>query len=419
MPHAGLVTRIAFVTHQFFPLFYTGVERATLNLAVQLGRLGHECTVMTSATHSSGDTSPYVVEAVRVVPLETSEADLERPWRGDGVLRRALEEARPDIVHVLHPMRFPHVFSEAAGAGIPLVLHVSDFFYPCARITMVQSGGSLCSSPEGGARCASVCGVALARARLAWARIALASAAAVVCPCRATIELHRVSGFETSKWHHVPWGVDYTLHPDRLSPPPPGPLRVGFLGTLLEHKGAHVAVDAVRSRPQLQVELQLYGGSFQQYAYEDRLRQTAGGDPRIVFAGTYRHDEFRGILAGLDAVVVPSLWHENLPTAALNAIAAGVPLLVSDVAGLTELIADYDCGVAFGRGDADDLAVLIERLASDPSILPAIRARIVRPPSVEDEAARIEALYAAVSSGRPTAAAPSARSGSHLPRPMD
>jgi glycosyltransferase involved in cell wall biosynthesis/predicted O-methyltransferase YrrM len=390
--------RILLVTHQFFPRFYTGVERLTLNLATQLGRLGHECTVLTSASHSSGDSQPYIVDTVHVRPLEAVDANFtRRPWLGGGAtLQQVLRENRPDLVHVMHPMRFPKVFAEACRSGIPLIAHVPDFFYPCARITMVQRDGSLCSSPEEGDRCISACGIALAHQRLTWAREALGSADAVVSPCRATIELHRQSGFDTSRWHHVPWGVDYTLHPARLEPPPPGPLRLGFLGTLVEHKGARVAVEAVCSRPGLHVELRLYGESFHERDYEHGLRRMAGSDSRVIFAGAYEHSELHRILAELDAVVLPSIWHENLPTAGLNAIAAGVPLLVSDVGGLVELVDDYDCGLTFHRGDAEDLANLLERLVREPETLPGIRARMSHPLSVEGEARSIEGLYNAV-----------------------
>lgn len=363
--------------------------------------------MVTSAAHSSGDLDPYLVESVRVRPLEALEADLtRRPWLGGGaMLGRMIREERPGIVHVLHPMRFPKIFAEASAAGVPVLAHVPDFFYPCARITMVQRDGSLCKSPEGGDRCVSACGIGPARERLTWAREVLSSAGAVVSPSRATIELHRESGFDTSQWHHVPWGVDYTLHPGRLQPPAAGPLRIGFLGTLLEHKGARVAVDAVCSRPELQIELLLYGESFHERDYERGLRCAAGSDPRVTFAGAYEHSDLHEILAELDAVVVPSIWHENLPTVGLNAIASGVPLLVSDVGGLVELIDDYDCGVAFRHGDAEDLAALLERLVREPQTLQNIRDGMGHPPSLEAEASRIEGLYETARAGRARSAA--------------
>ena len=221
-------------------------------------------------------------------------------------------------------------------------------------------------------------------------------AEAVVCPCRATIELHRRIGFDTSRWYHVPWGVDYALDPTRLEPPLDGPLRVGFLGTLLEHKGALVVVDAIRSRPRLKVELRLYGESFHEQGYERALHRSAGVDPRITFVGPYEHADLHGILASLDAVIVPSVWHENLPTVGLNAVAAGVPLLVSDVGGLVELIDDYDCGIAFRRGNAEDLGALLELLVRDPEVLRGIRRRMGRPLSLQEEASELEAIYETV-----------------------
>lgn len=391
--------RIAVVTHQFFPRFHTGVERLALNLAGQLRRMGHECVVVTSAQHSSGTTASYAVDGTRVRPVAAPRADLARPWLHDGRLgpriRRVLEEERVELVHVMQPMRLPQAFGEALDLGLPVVAHVSDFFYPCARITMLRRDGTLCGSPEEGAACAAACGIRGAGERIEWARWALGSAAAVVSPCRSTIELHRESGFDTCGWLHIPWGTDYALYPSRLDPPGGERLTIGFLGTLLEQKGARVAVEAVRRLPGAPVALRLYGSSFHEADYERSLRALAADDPRIRFEGTYEHAELPQILAALDAVVIPSLWHENLPTTGLNAAAAGVPLLVSDVGGLLELIDDYDCGFTFRTGDAADLAALLDQLLDDGSRLADARRRIVDPPSLEEEAWQIEEVYAA------------------------
>jgi len=391
--------RVAVVTHQFFPRFHTGVERLALNLVSQLRRMGHECVVVTSADHSSGGTTPYAVDGARVRPVEAPAADLARPWLHDRKLaprvHRVLDEERVELVHVMQPMRLPQAFAEALRLGIPVVAHVPDFGYPCARITMARRDGTLCRSPEEGAACAAACNISGAGQRLEWAKWALSSAAAVVSPCRFTIALHRESGFDTSRWRHIPWGTDYALYPSRLAQPLGERLTIGFIGTLLQHKGARVAVEAVKQLPGADVELRLYGASFHEPGYERSLRTLAADDARTRFHGVYEHAQLPQILAALDAVVIPSLWHENLPTSGLNAVAAGVPVIVSDVGGLLELIEDYDCGFSFRAGDPSDLAALIQKLLGDRSILSAARGRMAYPPSLEEEAWEIELTYSA------------------------
>jgi glycosyltransferase involved in cell wall biosynthesis len=389
--------RIAFVTHQFFPTYYTGVERITLNLARQLGLMGHECVVVTPADRSSGGTAPYAVEGVRVRPAVVARAELERPWltapRDGGDLARILREEGSELVHLMHPMRFPHAFGVAGGGGLPVVAHVPDFAYLCARVNMLRLDGTRCPSAEDGRACSDVCRIRPAQRRLAWGRGVLARASAVVCPSRATIALHEAEGFDTSGWHRVPWGVDYALHPSRLPPPAGEGLTIGFLGTLQAHKGPHVLVEALRRLPGRDVVLEVYGGSFHEDAYARDLQALAAGDERIRFRGAYDHRELPAILAALDALAIPSVWHENVPTTGLNAIASGVPLLVSDVAGLREVVDDYDCGLTFPTGEAEAFADLIERLLAEPSLLRDLRRRMSYPPSIEEEAWRIATLY--------------------------
>jgi glycosyltransferase involved in cell wall biosynthesis len=389
--------RIAIVTHQFFPAFYTGVERLTLNLAAQLRRMAHECVVITSAEHASGDEQAYDYEGTSVRPIRTGRVDLARPWAQDpGVgprLGAALDEEAVDLVHVMQPMRLPQVFAEASRRGLPLVVHMTDFSYLCTRVTMLRPNGAICPGADDGRACVSVCGVRPGPERVRWARSVLDHAAAVVSPCRFTTGVHGANGFDTAGWRDVPWGVDFALHPRRLPAPAGERLVLGFVGTLLHHKGPHVVVDALRRLPTASLELHLYGESFHERAYGRELRRLVADDPRIRFKGAYDHAEFGRILASLDAVVIPSLWHENLPTTGLNAIASGVPLIVSDVGGLRELIDDYRCGLTFRVGDAASLAELLGRLLEDRSVLSGLRQRMAYPPSLETEAWRLEGIY--------------------------
>jgi glycosyltransferase involved in cell wall biosynthesis len=400
--------RVALVTHQFFPRYYTGVERLTLNLTQQLQRMGHQCAVLTSAAHSSGSTESYAYEGVWVRPIERMMlVDPTHPWLDEPRLAQELDDMLDhegvEIVHIMQPLRLPLVFDVARRRGLPVVAHVPDFTYLCPRINLLRPDGSRCDDADEGRACVTACGIMNGPDRYEWGVRVLAGADAVVSPCRASIDMYSSQGFDTETWHHIPWGVDWALHENPLPPRGDDRLRIGFIGTLLRHKGPHVLVEAVRLLEGRDIELVLYGESFHEGDYERELRKRAAGDSRIRFAGSYDHASFREVLAPLDVVAIPSLWHENLPTTGLNAIAAGVPLVVSDVPGLTELIDDYDCGFAFGAGDAGSLAELLARFLAEPELLREVRERIVQPAGVEEEAWRIESVYGEVLDNRTAA----------------
>jgi glycosyltransferase involved in cell wall biosynthesis len=98
-----------------------------------------------------------------------------------------------------------------------------------------------------------------------------------------------------------------------------------------------------------------------------RAAAALGGVVR--FAG-FRHD-MPACLAAADIVALPSL-HEGLGVAALEAMAAGRPVLASRVGGLGEVVVAEETGLLVPPGDADALAAALARLAGDP----ALRARL-------------------------------------------
>jgi glycosyltransferase involved in cell wall biosynthesis len=390
--------RIALVTHQFFPAYYTGVERLTLNLANQLTRMGHEPIVVTSEDHSNKGMPSYAYDGVFVRTVAAGDSDLARPWlqerRVVDRLVDVLQEESSDLVHVMHPMRLPQAFEAAERLDLPVVAHIADFVYLCARVNLLRPNGARCPSAEDGAACVSACRIESGRERYAWGKTVLARANAVVSPCRWTIERHADEGFDTANWRHIPWGTDYAIHESRMDPPPGDELVLGFIGTLLRHKGPHVVVKALQLLPDRPIRLLLYGSSFHEDEYERELRQLAAGDERIVFAGSYDHADLSTILAKLSAVVIPSTWYENLPTTGLNAIAARVPLITPDLGGLKELIDDYRCGFTYAADDSEALATLLRELCDNREMLDDVRRTLVLPPSLEEEAWRIEDMYA-------------------------
>jgi glycosyltransferase involved in cell wall biosynthesis len=74
------------------------------------------------------------------------------------------------------------------------------------------------------------------------------------------------------------------------------------------------------------------------------------------------------ILAALDVVVIPSRWHENSPLVLLDALATHTPVVVCDVAGLTEFVDEGRSGFRFALGSVDDLTRVLSRFVDDSSL---------------------------------------------------
>jgi glycosyltransferase involved in cell wall biosynthesis len=86
--------------------------------------------------------------------------------------------------------------------------------------------------------------------------------------------------------------------------------------------------------------------------------------PLVEFAG-YRSD-VSDQLASADAFVLPSL-NENMPLALLEAMAAGLPCICSDVGGVSEIL-DDDCGLLVPAGDVGSLRTAMEKLMAEPDL---------------------------------------------------
>jgi glycosyltransferase involved in cell wall biosynthesis len=125
--------------------------------------------------------------------------------------------------------------------------------------------------------------------------------------------------------------------------------------------------------------------------YVAALQQRAAGDPRIRFAGAFAGERLDEVLAGLDLLVVPSIWYENTPFVVLEAFAAGVPVVASELGGLTELVQPGRQGWLFPAGDARALAELLRTCVAEPQRFDRLEVQI--PASIAMNYDRFRAVY--------------------------
>jgi glycosyltransferase involved in cell wall biosynthesis len=140
--------------------------------------------------------------------------------------------------------------------------------------------------------------------------------------------LRRFAGLGADRTHLIRSCVDLDAFL-ALPPPPADVRRIGAIGRLHPQKGFDVLVRAFRLVDRPDVSLEIFG----QGPEHARLVGLADSDPRIVFHG-HSADPTRA-MAAVDAVAMPSRW-EPYGLVALEAMAAGRPLLVSPIDGMLD-----------------------------------------------------------------------------------
>ena len=187
---------------------------------------------------------------------------------------------------------------------------------------------------------------------------------------------------------------DYGFRPAPRRPRAPrqGPLQIGFVGTLVSHKGVHVLIEAVRQLDPSSYELVLYGdpNTFPEYVAE--LRKLAEGAP-VHFKGGFDSTATSDIYGQFDVLVVPSLWLENSPLVIHEAFQAGVPVVGSRMGGTVDLIRHGEWGLLYDADSPDALAGALRSIVADRRVLDAWAARLPRVKSIEEDAREWEATY--------------------------
>ncbi len=157
------------------------------------------------------------------------------------------------------------------------------------------------------------------------------------------------------------WGREATIvHPpvetERFAPGVPGE-RLLVVSELVRHKRVHVALEAARrARAPIQVV-----GSGPEYA------ALAGAYPEAEFLGRVGDAELPDVYAQARAVLVPSM--EEFGITAVEAQAAGRPVIAAAAGGALETVLDGDTGILAALDDADAFAAAIgalDRLDFDP-----------------------------------------------------
>ena len=198
-------------------------------------------------------------------------------------------------------------------------------------------------------------------------------------------------GLDAAKALHHPYGTPRP-GPEWKRRERSGPLRFAYCASVLPHKGAHIVLEAygrlVAERGRDCAKLAIHGGWSSDPSYGERI-QRRGAELGVTVSGGYAPSDIDRLLAETDALVTPSVWFENQPITILDARVRGLPCLVSEFGGMSELVADP--ALRFAVGDVEDCARAMGTLIDEPDR--GVDGEYVPPTPVEDLDATLQ-VYA-------------------------
>ena len=122
--------------------------------------------------------------------------------------------------------------------------------------------------------------------------------------------------------------------------------------------------------------------------------QKLGLSEKVQFLG-YQNNILE-ILRSMDIFILPSLW-EGMPNAILEAMAAGLPVVATNVGGTPEVVVDGETGFLVPPRDPEALANAIKLLIDDPELRKkfgqAGRERVERHFTIQETVRKTEELY--------------------------
>lgn len=301
-------------------------------------------------------------------------------------LDRLIRETRPAVAHLhnIYHHLSPSILPVLRHHRIPVVMTLHDLRLLCPAIHMLQDG-QVCEKCKGGRLHQAVIGRCVKESRAASLLAAVETAhqrarhlydgtvRVFLCPSRFYRQKYAQWGYPPEKLRHLPNFVD--LDAWRPGALPAAPARDAYLyfGRISREKGLRFALEAQRlwergfadgTIDQPPLEFLIAGSGPCEGNVRARAAQLELRTVRIL--GPLDTAALREAMARSRFSVLPSVWYENGPMAALESLAAGLPVVGSDIGGIPEMIDDGTTGVVVRPGDPSALLTGLLRAQALP-----------------------------------------------------
>lgn len=354
--------KVLLVSWEYPPVVVGGLGKHVHHLATELAAAGHDVVVVSrrpfGTDPASHPTTDETHEGVRVIAAAQDPHEFEfgrdmMAWTlamGHAMIRAGLAllgDWRPDVVHA-HDWLVAHP-----------AIALADFF----SAPMV----STIHATEAGRHSGWVSEPVNRQVHALESWLARSSDALIACSASMSREITELFGPDLADISVIPNGIDSSHWPFAKRRSHDGPAELLYFGRLEYEKGVH---DAIAALPRIRrthpgTTLTVAGEGTQQAWLVDVARKHKVLKA-VRFAGRAEHHELLQLLHRADIAVLPSRY-EPFGIVALEAAAAGTPLVTSDAGGLGEAVIDGRTGLSFPARDIAALAAAVRAALDDPA----------------------------------------------------
>jgi glycosyltransferase involved in cell wall biosynthesis len=303
-------------------------------------------------------------------------------------VKAAIYRFRPDIVHVhnFFPLFSPSVYDACYDAGVPVVQTLHNYRLACPKAIPLRDGkicedciGQLIPLPSivhgcyRNSRLQSLIVASMTTLHKFWGTWHK-KVDAYIALSQFQKEKMIQAGLPADKIYIKPNFVfaSNTSVLDNKSQE-----YLLFVGRLSEEKGVFLLIDCyIQNR--ISIPLKIVGDGLLRPALQQKVKQ-AGCENLIEFLGYKNESSVMALMRNAKLLVFPSIWYEGFPSTIAEAFASSLPVVVSKLGSMKEIVEDKVTGLHFEAGNSQDLANKINFAINHPKLLNAmgINARLV------------------------------------------
>lgn len=291
----------------------------------------------------------------------------------NNVFNRLCEIVKPEIVHC-HNMIGTSlgIIDIAKMHNAKTIVTLHDHWGVCYRSVLLNQDDKLCGDIIGCSECddsISYDGVRIPiDVRKQYFRKIFEKIDAYISPSNYLANNYIKSGVDYHKMNVIWNGIDLEKFAN-IKKTNSSKIRILFVGIFSVHKGVELLIRAVgKSKYKNDIEIVLVGSGQEKHNYIN-IAEEFGIKDSLTFLGKIENNRISEAYEKADIYCLPSICAENQPVSVTEAMACGLPVIVSDIGGSKELVVDGETGFVFKHGNVEDLTSKIDILCDNRDLI--------------------------------------------------